>query len=1108
MNRRRDDGPTPSSRVPEWSRFAGRYLLGQPLKRGNGVDTYLAVDTLTATDVVLKTIDPQVIHAAARLRFEHETHVLRQLTGSGLPGLHDAGTDDDRLFLVQPFVPGETLEALLRTGPLPVTTALQVALDVASALDVAHSAGVCHRDVKPANVIVTEGGAATLIDFGFARSPWLDESIRDDLVGTVRYLAPEAAGLLAVPADERSDLYAVGVMLFECLSGRPPFPGPTVGDLLRQHLSMAVPQLREVGVQVPRVLETVLQRLLRKEPAERYQSAFALVADLNAIQAALREGDDDPRLVIGRLDQRRSLTDPAFVGRDAELATLHALVGSLRKGGSGLVLLEADSGGGKSRLLSEVAVQAETLDVSVLHGQGVAQAAQRPFTLLHGVAQALVTAVEHDPMRREQLLQRLGEGAGAVVRALPGLGPALGISTDEDSGPEQFGEQRSLAALHQLLSALACPAHPVLLVLDDCQWADRLTVRLLAEVFSAGAQPPPHLGVIAAFRSEEVPDGHPLREIAQAQALALGPLPAGAMAQLAESMAGPLPERAVSTVVRLADGSPFMGAAVLRGLVESGTLLAGPTGWTVDEKALRDVQTARRSAAFLVRRLELLSAEALQLLSVGAVLGKDFDVLVAVELAGAREAAAAVMEEARGRRLLWVDERTGRCSFSHDKIREALLDRLDPATRRDLHSRAADVLLAQETDDSTVFDLAYHLDAAGRHRAALPHALHAAELARAQHGLDSAVAHYRMAERGVDASDVPTRVRIAEGLGDVLTLQGVYREAEGQLANAHALATDRLHGAALEGKLGDLAFKQGDVLTARRHLEGAMGRLGRPIPQSNAVLLVRLLWELLVQAAHTVAPRLTTGRRDPQGREADFLTMRLHSRLAYLYWFYSGKVPCAWSHLRGMNLAERYPPSAELGQAWSEHAPVMTMLPWFSRALRYATRSLEVRRALGDVWGQGQSMNFAGVTLYAASRFDEAAEACREAQRLLEPTGDRWEGNTAGWNLAMALHRKGELAEAARIAQEVYASAKAIGDQTSAGVSLSVWTRALQGRVDRNLVAAELTHDSEDASTTTELQLAAGLCALADDDLDRAAGHLAHAAATVRRAGLRQEYVA
>uniref|UniRef100_UPI0016011B14 EAL domain-containing protein n=1 Tax=Nocardioides pelophilus TaxID=2172019 RepID=UPI0016011B14 len=398
--------------------------------------------------------------------------------------------------------------------------------------------------------------------------------------------------------------------------------------------------------------------------------------------------------------------------------------------------------------------------------------------------------------------------------------------------------------------------------------------------------------------------------------------------------------------------------------------------------------------------------------------------------------------------------------------------------------------------------------AARRHADALPYALRAAEVARAQYGLDSALAHFRMAERGVAPEDHATRAAIATGMGDVLTLRGAYADAKAQLAEAKALVVDPLQKASLDEKLGSLAFKQGDLSTARRHLEGAMAQLGRPVPTRAPVLFARLLWEILVQAVHSWLPGLTTGRRSPEGRDEEFLAMRIHSRLAYVYWFSSGKFMCAWSHFRGLNLAERYPPSAELGQACSEHAPVMTMLPWYDRALRYARRSLEIRRARNDPWGQGQSHGFAGVTLYAASRYDEGADACREAIRLLESTGDQWEVNTASWNLAMCLYRKGDLAAAVDVARSTYSAAMAIGDETSAGVALSVWTRASGGRVDAALIDAELARNSADLSTTAELRFAAAVCAIRADDLDRAAAEAAEAAAVVRAGGLHQEYAA
>lgn len=157
------------------------------------------------------------------------------------------------------------------------------------------------------------------------------------------------------------------------------------------------------------------------------------------------------------------------------------------------------------------------------------------------------------------------------------------------------------------------------LLLDDCQWADTLTVRLLGRPVRPArctGLPWGHRG----FRSEEVAADHALRDITGAQAMHLGPLDGASMDALAESMAGRLPEQALRTVTRLADGSPFMAAAVLRGLVEYGALKATTDGWVIDETALGDVQTGRSAAAFLVTRLELLSDDALGLLSAGAIL--------------------------------------------------------------------------------------------------------------------------------------------------------------------------------------------------------------------------------------------------------------------------------------------------------------------------------------------------------------------------------------------------------------------------------------------------------------------------------------------------------
>jgi len=340
--------------------FGDRFRTVRLLKQSHGIETWLAQDLTGPDTVVLKTLAADTVPQSVQHRLEHEADVLRDLASPFLSPLVEVGREDGVLYFAVPFVTGVTLEEHLRQGRPPLEQALAVGVCVLAALQEAHERGVLHRDVKPANVIVTTDAVegepvAKLIDFGFARSSRIDPSLRDEAVGSVRYVSPEQAGLLDANVDERSDLYSFGALLFECLAGRPLFNGGSITEVLRQHMTAPAPELRTLGVEAPRALEDFLRRLLQKDPRDRYQSAEGALHDLKAIGEAQAEGRNGAALVLGLQDRRRTLTEPAFVGRAAELAALEAHVERARRGRGGLVLLEGESGGGKTRLLDELA---------------------------------------------------------------------------------------------------------------------------------------------------------------------------------------------------------------------------------------------------------------------------------------------------------------------------------------------------------------------------------------------------------------------------------------------------------------------------------------------------------------------------------------------------------------------------------------------------------------------------------------------------------------------------------------------------------------------------------------------------------------------------------
>ncbi len=286
-----------------------------------------------------------------------------------------------------------------------------------------------------------------------------------------------------------------------------------------------------------------------------------------------------------------------------------------------------------------------------------------------------------------------------------------------------------------------------------------------------------------------------------------------------------------------------------------------------------------------------------------------------------------------------MTESEGRCAFTHDKLREALLDGLDPAERRRLHLAAAERIEAVDPDRA--FELAYHFDAGGETARALPYALRSGSRgagAPCPRCRGDPLPRLRSAPRSAQAA---LSARVAEELGEVLMLQGDYPGRDTpSCERALELSDDAVARAIINGKLGDVAFKQGDQVNAARSLEGALRALGRWVPRSRFTTFVAVVFEALVQCLHTLLPRpFVARRRAERGAEREFVAIRLYSNLAHVYWFSAGKFSCAWAHLREMNLAERYPAQPRAGPgvlgacAGDDHGALVLAWPRLRTAL-------------------------------------------------------------------------------------------------------------------------------------------------------------------------------
>lgn len=1047
--------------------FGSPFRDEQLLKSEAGVGTWRAVDR-DGSEVVVKIVTGGT-HTAHELGSELDVLDALALPGTAVP--IRAVVTSSYSAVVRPFVPGPTLREQLAHGPASIDDVLALASALLDTLHALHARDVVHGDIKPSNIVLANGAWSTpvLVDFGLARHRLLGDTLEQIPLDALRYMAPEQAGLLERRIDSRADVYAVGLCMYEAVS-HPPFSAETVSELLRHQLTTSPPPLPEV---VPAAFERIVRRLLRKDPRDRYQTACGARADVCELVSSLARGDSGDELVVGARDLRGSLTEPAFTGRRDQLDVLMAAVSDASIGSGGIVLVEGESGCGKTWLLEELCRRAVHKEHWVCRGQGAADVAQHPYHVLSGIARNVVASASPGSPRAIRIVERAGQVGSSIVEALP----MMGVLFDADTrgvALDPNAEQRSLAGLSVFLDALGSEQEAAIVLVDDAQWIDAPTLNVL-ERWGADDVTSRHVLVVLAFRSEDVADDHPLHRMNVRARIELARFSDHEVRQEIASMAGDLPAAVVELVAAQSAGNPFLASALLHALVESQVLSRDVAGWQFAEHALDKLRVTRRILDAVATRIATLAPPIRRVLAVGALLGKAFVPALAADLCQlALRDVMPSLRELRGR-LVWLDGTT--CVFLHDRIRESFLSELAEDERRRLHLEAA-----KRTPADRVFELAYHYDAAGAPEQAFDYALEAADRAKAQQDMALAERCYRICGRGItDTTDRMARFRVVRGLGEVLLIRSHYDECERCLDEAFQLAPDQARRADIEERRAQLALKRGDLPDSIRCGENALRLVNRYVPRSRIVCMLIVLWEVLVQVFHTRFPRWFVGRRSLDGAEEEMFAIRVLNGLNGPYFFARGAVWVLWAHLRALNLAERYPATRELGREYGVHGSACAGFPsLFERAIRYTRRGAEICAGFDDTWGEARALQFHALNLCTTGRYREAIAAGERGGQLFDRAGDIWNAQGALNWAALARYRMGDLAGCVESAKRLYERGKRLDSALGISFAIDAWVRAVEGRLPAKLLQEELARGDEHVQTSSIVAQAEALRLLAD----------------------------
>lgn len=618
------------------------------ISEGHERVVYIALRKSDQRQVVLKSLRAERPSAEMISLMVHEFEISKDLNIPGVIKTYDLVEQQDQFILVQEDMHGISLYEFLNHKPIDsLSLFFNLALQMANILDALHQQYIIHKDIKPSNFIINpKTFEIKLTDFNLSTK--LRHEIQelvppDRLEGTLVYMAPEQSGRMNMNMDYRCDFYALGITFYEMLTGSLPFNYADPLEIIHAHLVAPLPDVCSMNPEIPKILSTLIQRLMAKAPIDRYQSGVGLLSDLARCQKAwdshhkidpfeLRNNDVYDQLSISQ----------KLYGRKVEAKMILAAYEKVSQGSVSALMVSGYSGIGKTMLINELHKPMVKHKGYFVSGKFDQLQRNTPYTAITQALNRLAKLILAEPEARfnsikNSILKNIGNVGQVIIDIAPDFELVIGKQPELKNLPPQQAQNRMMIFFRGFLQAIASRSHPLVLFIDDLQWVDSGSLNLLEYILTDSNLS--HVLLIGAYRSNEVDDFHPLHQFIESmrksekniQAIKLGPLSTQEFNTLfmdtfkqEEKTVQPLAE----LIYKFTDGNPFFCKEVINTIYREKLLYfdykSKHWAWQLD--AINNLKISDNVIDLLIDRIDALPKVTRTLLTFAACVGSRFSV--------------------------------------------------------------------------------------------------------------------------------------------------------------------------------------------------------------------------------------------------------------------------------------------------------------------------------------------------------------------------------------------------------------------------------------------------------------------------------------------------